>query len=315
MSFVKSEKGTISIDFVHEALVCLNQCAMDPSSLLLSAGIAPELLNTPQSRVSAAQFAKLWHLITETLDDEFFGMDSHKMKAGSFTLLCHAVIHSNTLERALHRALRFLRIVLDDFSGELVVNGDNTSITLHDRACHPKRAFAYGTYLIMLHGLACWIIGRRIPILQADFRCTTPKFKTEWEVLFSRNLCFNQPHSGITFSTDYLTMKNIQTELDMKAFLRGAPANVLVRYKNSTGLAAQIRRNLRNTLPVNWPTFSSVAQQFYISEATLRRRLEDEGQSYRSILRPQRFSSCLQELDRKSPWHLPHANNQRYINA
>ena len=284
MSLVKSEKGTISIDFVHEALVCLSQGAIEPAPLLLDSGITPELLDTPQSRVSAAQFAKLWHLITEALDDEFFGMDSHKMKAGSFTLLCHAIIHSNSLERALHRALRFLRVLLDDFSGELVIDGDNARIVVKDNTASPKRAFAYGTYLIMLHGLACWIIGRRIPLLQADFRCATPKFKAEWEVLFSRNLCFDQPHSGFTFPARYLAMKNVQTEQGMKAFLRSAPANFLVRYKNSAGLAAKIRRTLRSTLPVNWPDFASLAQQFHISEATLRRRLEDEGQSYRTIL-------------------------------
>lgn len=288
MSLVKSDKGTISIDFVHEALVCLNQRAIDPTPLLMSAGIRPELLDTPQSRVSAAQFAKLWHLITEALDDEFFGMDSHKMKAGSFTLLCHAIVHSETLERAIHRALRFLRIVLDDFSGELAIQGCNACIILTDKAVRPKRAFAYGTYLIMLHGLACWIIGRRIPLLQADFRCAAPKFKTEWEVLFSRNLNFDQSHSGISFPAHYLAMKNVQKEQDMKAFLRSAPANFLVKYKNSAGLSAQIRRNLRSTLPANWPDFSSLAEQFHTSEATLRRRLEDEGQSYRTILNDMR---------------------------
>lgn len=281
---MKTEKGTISIDFVREALFCLGERSIDPTPLLIDAGITPELLNSPQSRVSAAQFAKLWHLITETLDDEFFGMDSHQMKAGSFTLLCHAIVHSETLERALHRTLRFLRIVLNDFAGELVVQENTAHIILKDKGPTPKRAFAYGTYLIMLHGLACWIAGRRIPLEQASFRCSTPKFKNEWEVLFSQNLHFDQDHSGISFPAHYLSMKNVQTEKSMKAFLRSAPANFLVKYKNSDSLAAQIRRNLRSTLPVNWPDFASLAQQFHTSEATLRRRLEDEGQSYRAIL-------------------------------
>ena len=284
MSFVKTEKGTISIDFVHEALLCLDKRSIDPNPLLINAGITPELLNSPQSRVSATQFAKLWHVITETLDDEFFGMDSQQMKAGSFTLLCHAIVHSEILERALHRTLRFLRIVLNDFAGELVVHDNTAHIILKDNVPTPKRAFAYGTYLLILHGLSCWIIGRRIPLLDASFRCMTPKFKTEWEVLFSRNLHFDQTHSGISFPAHYLDMKNVQTEQSMKVFLRSAPANFLVKYKNSAGLAEQIRRNLRSTQPINWPDFASLAQQFHTSEATLRRRLEDEGQSYRVIL-------------------------------
>ena len=40
------------------------------------------------------------------------------MRRGSFTLLCHAVLHAGTLDKALRRALQFLRVVLDEPHGE-----------------------------------------------------------------------------------------------------------------------------------------------------------------------------------------------------
>jgi AraC-like DNA-binding protein len=213
------------------------------------------------------------------------------MKAGSFTLLCHALIHSDTLERALRRALRFLRLVLDDFAGELEIDNGMARIRLKDRRNPqtddeppPKRAFAYGTYLLMLHGLACWLVGRRIPLLSADFRCAEPTFSSEWRILFSQNLNFSQPDSGIAFSAEYLALGNIQNERTMKEFLRSAPANFLVKYKNSAGLSAQIRRRLRQLPPAAWPDFATLATQLHLSQATLRRRMEDEGESYRAIL-------------------------------
>mgnify|MGYP002148361968 FL=1 len=104
-----SDKGTIAIGFVQEALVDVTRRGLDAHALLAAAGISPELLNAPQARVSSAHYGRLWHLIAEATDDEFFGMDSHPMKAGSFTLLCHSVIHCDSLERALRRALRFFR--------------------------------------------------------------------------------------------------------------------------------------------------------------------------------------------------------------
>lgn len=283
------EKGTISICFVDEALACIRQRGIDQNILLNQAGISPELLSAPQARVSSKNYGQLWHVIAQSLDDEFFGMDSHRMKAGSFTLLCHAVIHSDTLERALHRALRFFRLILDDMDGELFRDGELVHLVLRDKPVHqsvadiPKRAFAYGTFLIILHGLACWLVGRRIPLLKADFRCPEPSFSGEWRVLFSQNLNFDHLHSGITFAAKYLDMANIQNERTMKEFLRSAPANFLVKYKNSTSLAAKIRRHLREIPPISWPDFSSLANQFNASSATLRRRLDDEGQSYRTI--------------------------------
>lgn len=127
------EKGTISIAFVREALICLQERGFDEQAMLRRVGISPELLAAPQSRVSASQYGALWLGITDAIDDEFFGLDSHPLKAGSFTLLCHAVIHSETLEIALRRTLRFLRLTLDDFSGELEMQDDFSRIVLVER--------------------------------------------------------------------------------------------------------------------------------------------------------------------------------------
>ncbi|MDD5297727.1 MAG: AraC family transcriptional regulator [Rhodocyclaceae bacterium] len=277
-----SEKGTIAISFVQEALAGVRARGLDAGAMLAAAGISPELLTTPLARVSSDHYGALWHLIAQALDDEFFGMDSRPMKVGSFTLLCHAVIHGDTLERALRRALRFLRLVLDDLEGELVREGDTARVVLRERG-EPRRAFAYGTFLIILHGLACWLAGRRIPLLRADFRCAEPAFSPEWRVLFSPELHFSQGRTGISFAAEYLDMPNIQNERTMKEFLRSAPANFLVKYKNSAGLTARIRRRLREMPPDAWPDFDTLARQLHASPATLRRHLDREGQSYRTL--------------------------------
>jgi AraC-like DNA-binding protein len=296
MSANSKDRGTISIAFVHEALQCIRERGLDSDALLLAAGISPELLNSPQARVSSTHYGNLWHLVARTLDDEFFGMDSHRMKVGSYTLLCHALIKSATLERALLRALRFFRVVLDDFEVKLVRDGKVARIVLADLPrpdertaaapglpVAPRRAFAYGTLLLLLHGLACWLVGRRIPLFAADFRCPEPYFSGEWQELFSAKLNFDQASSGICFAAEYLDLPNIQNERSMKLFLRSAPANFLVKYKNSASLTARIRRHLRETPPAAWPDFAELAGQLHHSPSTLRRRLDDEGNSYRAI--------------------------------
>lgn len=292
MSAPSPDRDTISICFVHEALVAIRERGLDADALLEAAGISPELLKLPEARVSSTHFGNLWHLIARTLDDEFFGMDSHRMKVGSFTLLCHATIHADTLERALQRALRFFRLVLDDLEGHLEREGDLARIVIDDLPrpaegsappC-PARPFAYGTVLVILHGLACWLVGRRIPLIEASFRCPEPHYSGEWRMLFSPNLKFDQPRTSITFAAEYLDMANIQNERSMKEFLRSSPVNFLVKYKNSASLTARIRRHLRETPPAAWPAFDTLAEELHYSPSTLRRRLEDEGNSYRTIL-------------------------------
>lgn len=287
------DKGSVAICFVEEALACIRQRGLDTQALLQQADLSQELLQVPQARVSARQFGRLWHAIAQTLDDEFFGMDRHAMKHGSFTLLCHATLHSPTLERALLRAMRFLRLVLDDLVSELVRDGDTAHIVLKD--LNPKgspqtdaqgktsRAFAYGTYLVILHGLACWLVGRRIPIQSAGFRCEAPAYAAEWRILFCQDLHFDQPECRLSFPASYLELETVQDETSMKAFLREAPANFLVKYKNSASLSAQIRRQLRQWPVQAWPDLATLAKQLQLSPATLRRRLSEEGESYRAI--------------------------------
>lgn len=295
-----SQKATISICFVVEALAGIKTMGIDHEALLTQAGISPSLLEDPAARISAAQYGALWHIIADVLDDELFGIGRRPMRRGSFTMLCHAIIKSDTLERAMLRALRFKRLVIDDVEGELRREGPHAHILLLDRPTEcgdtpppPAGVFLYSSYLVMLHGLACWLIGKRIPLLQVCFRCGEPVFSAELKTLFSDNIHFQSTHSGFTFDSKYLDMRNIRDEAAMKRFLRNAPANYLVKYKDLNSLSARVRRHLRDIEPTEWPSFPSLAQQMGLSPATLRRRLDSEGHSYRALLDSVRKDSAM----------------------
>ena len=159
----------IAVGFVDEALDCLRQRGIAVEPVLATAGLPP-VVNEP---LSAEQYGALWLAITDAIDDEFFGMGGRPLRPGGFTLLCHSILHAGTLEQALHRALRFLRVALDDPRGELVVDNGLAQILLKDDG-GPKSAFAYRTYWILVHGITCWLVGRRIPLRLVDFRCAEP---------------------------------------------------------------------------------------------------------------------------------------------
>lgn len=80
------------------------------------------------------------------------------------------MLHAGTLERALRRALQFLNVVLDDPHGELRIRDGMAHVVLTDAGA-PRPAFAYRAYWLILMGVACWLIGRRIPLRTLDFAC------------------------------------------------------------------------------------------------------------------------------------------------
>lgn len=268
----------ISPPFVDEALDCVRRRGLATEPLLAAAGL-PAMVTEP---VSAERYGALWLAIAAAIDDEFFGLGARPMRLGSFTLLCHCVLQAGTLERALRRALRFLGVVLDDPRGEVVVADGLAQVLLRD-AGPARSAFAYRTFWIILHGIMCWLVGRRIPLRLVDFRCPEPSRGGDYGLFFGAPVRFDRPVSRLAFDEAFLKLPTDRSEKALKQFLRGAPANILVRYRYDAGLVAHIRARLRQLPPTLWPGFDELARQMRMPDSTLRHRLHQEGQTYRAI--------------------------------
>ncbi|SMO40987.1 transcriptional regulator, AraC family [Paracoccus laeviglucosivorans] len=265
----------ISPGFVRDALDSLGD--RDAAPLLAMAGI--EDAGQP---VSNLQYGRLWLAIAQATGCEFFGQGARAMRPGSFALMGHAVLHGGTLERALRRALRFLNVVLDQPQGQLRLRDGLAEVVLTDtRGTRP--AFASRAYWLILLGLMCWLIGRRIPLVQVDFACPAPPDRQDYRQFFGAPVQFDQPQSRLVFAAQHLTLPLIRSEKALKTFLRGAPGNILIRYRHDQGIAGRIRARLRATPPEDWPDFDTLAHDLGHSPATLRRRLRAEGQGFAAI--------------------------------
>ena len=147
----------------------------------------------------------------------------------------------------------------------------------------PKRAFTYFTYWMIVHGVACWLAGRRIPILAIELCCPPPDFYDDYRVMFSDNLRFDRPRTRMIFSADCLDLPIKRSPEELKRFLAHAPANILVKYRDPDSLANRIKHDLRQMPPDTWPETDGLATSLCISASTLRRRLADEGQTYQGL--------------------------------
>jgi AraC-like DNA-binding protein len=279
-----AEPGTIAICFVAAALQSVRGRDLNADELLANVGLSSSLLEMPQARVSAKHYGALWRAIAAALDDEFFGQDSRRMKAGSFAMLCHAVLGCKTLGQALERSLRFYALILDDISGSVERDAQEARIVLHERlAGASQRVFAHELLLMLLYGVSCWLVGRRIPILRTEFSYAEPVHSAEYRLMYCADLRFNRSNTLLAFEAAYLDLPVVQNDRSAKEFLRSAPENILLKYKNVSSLAARVRRRLRQCLPGMVPDFEQLAQELGMTPATLRRRLQEEGESYQSI--------------------------------
>ena len=278
-----ASRDSISVRLVAEALAGFVRPGLSCEGLLGELGFDPSCLQDPAGRMSVSDYSQLWLRLAERFDDEFFGMDPRRLRSGSFVFLSRSCLQQPTLEKALLHALSFLGLALENLHGRLIRSQSLAEVVLREPAGEPARAFCYFTYWMLLHGLACWLVGRRIPLLAVELRCAEPDYTDDYRVMFSENLRFGRPSTRIIFAAEVLDLPIRRSEAELRSFLAEAPANILVRYRDHSSLASRIRQHLRSLPAEQWPDGETLAQQLCMSASTLRRRLAEAGQPYQAI--------------------------------
>lgn len=295
---------SVSIAFVRSAVRVLD--AKRRQAVLTEAQIDASLLTQPAARVPAAAFARLWMAVARVLDDEFFGLDTRRMKVGTFAMLCHALAGQPTVGAALQQALRGFGLFFDDIAASLRVAGGTATLQIDNRIAAGRsdddardaRRFADETLLVMLHGLLCWLAGRRVPLTRLDWAHPAPAHADEYRRMFSPLQRFDAPATAVQFDARVLAAAATVNAASLKVFLRDAPQSVFLKQVVATGLGDRVRRLCRAALDRGdaAPTLARLAEDLRLSPATLRRRLEGEGASWGRLKDEVRRDLALQLL-------------------
>ena len=267
---------------VHEALFHVKEKGFDLQQILYNAEIPSELLHSQKARISVSAYARLWTEIANQMNDEFFGMDAHPMRRGSYKLLSKMVMHTDTLRSAIEQILQYFNFILDDFHGKLIIDENYAYIVITDKL-QTKRMFCYATYFMLIHSLICWLADQRILINRIQLKCTQPIDDLDYRVRFCEKISYQADNHYLQFDANYL---NIHIKHDKKSwytFIQNTPENLLIRFKNPHALSSMIRKQLLSVPPAEWYELSELSQQLNISEATIQRRLKNEGISYQQL--------------------------------
>lgn len=277
-------RDTISIHFVNAALAGVRRMGIDINALLSRVGIEPELLNQPKARVSPDQYTRLAQTLWLVTQDEHLGFDNNPRKLGTFSIMCQLIIHAGTLGKALELSGQFYRLFDEGWSISIERDTHEARLVAHIPQVHDPEHFITESMLMVWHGLASWLIERRIPLERVQFAYPEPAHINEYDALFfSPVIKFGANRTEITFAADYLDLPIRQTEQSLHEFLKTAPAQLLVKFKNASSLTSRIREVLKSHIGEEMPTLNEVASMLYLSPQTLRRRLAAEGKSYQGV--------------------------------
>lgn len=274
---------TVPIDFVRQLLDGPALPHPTRQLCLQQAGIPLELMASSQARVTTDQFAALYRLVVRHTGDESPGMFSRPLKPGTLKFLALSVVQAPSLLTALHRFTQFFQLVLDDLQFELVSSPEQVSVVLlpqTDEARH--RRFAQEVMLKLVHGMASWLAGRKIPITRVDLAYAPPAYASDYVYLYPGQACFNQAVTAIHFDRPLLDGPVRQRADAIGDFLVRAPADWMFVSFAERFVSHRVREQLECTLPT-MTRIEDVARSLLLSTRTLARRLEQEGTTFQLL--------------------------------
>lgn len=278
-------RATVAMGFVTGMLSGMRRRGRDPAPILAASGID---LADVASRIPVDRYAALYNRVVAELDDEGFGLFGRSMPPGSFEFLCRGMLGAPTLAEALARAARFLRIVLPDL--EVVLHRDHGRAELGiierqpltaDRD-DPARVFAFEWLLRLLHGVACWFVGRGLALDAVSFPYARPPHADDYALVYTEHSSFGSESLRASFQANLLDLPIRRDEAALTEFLDGAPGKISMLYRRDREMVFRVRDLLRDALPASL-SLEEVAGGLHVSPRTLHRRLQEEGASFRSI--------------------------------
>ena len=275
-----------------------------PDAALAAAQIAPADLDRPGARITALQMEWLSAAAMQELDDEGLGWFARPLPWGSYGMLARASLSAPTLGVALKRWCRHHGLLTRDITLAVQTEGDEARIVLGEHrppgGDGSLREFCFVSVLRNIHGLACWLVDSRIPLLGASFPFAAPPHAEAYRVLFDGPTRFDADDAAIRFDARYLALPIKRDEAAMNQMLQRALPIQVRPYRRDRLLVQRVRQVLLNQ-PQDAHNADDLAALLHTSARTLHRQLKEEGatlQALKDEVRRERAMALLQRTNR-----------------
>jgi len=269
--------------FARAIVVAYERHAKSPAAALQLAQIAPTQLRDPNARMTAAQMETLAAAAMQELDDEGLAAYGRKLPWGSYGMLARASLSAPDLGLALKRWCRHHALLIDDVRLTLSASGPQATVSVQEQAdLGDLRELTLAFLLRNVHGLACWYIDSRIPLLEAGLPFPAPPHADAYAHMFPGSLRFGTRMATLQFDAAYLALPLRRGEKDLRLMLQRALPIPVRPYRRDRLLVQQVRQALGNH-PQECHNAEGVANLLHVSTRTLHRQLKDEGASLQGL--------------------------------
>lgn len=122
-----------------------------------------------------------------------------------------------------------------------------------------------------------------LPVIGATFRCKRPPYAERYRELCGVEPQYEAADNIITFNPAHIDDPLPQSDSDMARLCVDQCRQLLEKRRVRTGVAGRVRDRLLKA-PSEMPGIEQVAEEMHVATRSLRRRLEEEGTTFRGLV-------------------------------
>ena len=276
-----------SVSLVRPLLEHLNHTGFDPKSILDRAGIDHSAFESARARFPKREFQVLWQVASEATGDPAIALRvSTMVGVDTLGIIGHLVLESKSRREAFDLGTELSWLLWEGFESDFEIEGEVAFVR-----CHIDRD-PYAGRFVTEFGVGFLVtIGRAYggEPLEARFSYPAPPHADEYEQILGVPVRFDVGENGVLFRIPMPDTLNPAADSTLRLLLERYADEQISQMPSGTSFSQRVRSCIRSMLPEGGLTADAVATQLQTSESTLRRRLRDEGTSYREIVKEVRM--------------------------
>lgn len=297
----------------------LERIGVDIQMVAAKVDIRPDRIAAlaPEQALPALQYSRLYK--AAAVEMQQFGQAipwAAGLGGEAFELRCHCMLGARTLREALSLAERFDRVLfplnksrmclLDEPGEDKVKLSYIIDVSAAGEAFIPESwdrvdtglAAARASGLVAWHTLCGWLTGRSLNA--AELRIDAPPVNRHYHDSLTRTIngpvFFDAGENTCSFDRQDLDRRVVHTRDSLGDFLRNSVYQLIALNRVPASTSAAIKSLISIDLPKAMPSFAQVASMLYMSESSLRRRLQAEETSYQALKDEVRCDMAIDQL-------------------
>ncbi|MCZ6807373.1 MAG: AraC family transcriptional regulator [Deltaproteobacteria bacterium] len=257
---------------------------------------AAELLEDPNARFAYPAVQAFWDSALAQSGDPEIGLHAALLiSPGDYGVIGYLGQASRSVKDAAGTLLRFRRLLADSISFDF--EDTTAGVLLVHRVAEgiriPRAAADFVLATIAVQGRRA--LGVDLPLLEIYFSHSQPTRLDDYKKIFGVPVHFGAAHNAILFAHVNIPLPHPDEQLC--AVLERHAEILLEQLPESRDLVDGVRHAIAVALPEKRADVERIARDVELSGRTLRRRLKDEGLSFRELVAQVRCELALRYLD------------------